>query len=100
MHAPVGQIVREECFVEYDVPLKSGKKEKLWAISWPYKFWDDSSKKDGNKEGPESELDRLFREALIPCIPESKRLNSAEFFKWYGRKVYPNLNIANIEEAK
>ena len=84
MYSPMRPIIPNEYYVEYAVPLKDGSKEKLWAISWPYRFLNN-----GSKEDPERVLDQCFCHALIPDIPEGKRLNSIEFFKWYRRVVYP-----------
>ncbi len=86
MHSPVRLIVPQECFVEYEVPLKNDakcdiEKKKMWAISWPYGFC--------NEEDPEDMLDQCFCNALISGIPPSKRSNSVEFFKYYDREVYP-----------
>lgn len=88
MHSPIRPIVSQECYIEYEVPLKNGGKEKLWAISWPYGFWENA-----NKGEPVDMLNKCFCNALIPGIPQSKRSNSVEFFRYYGRKVYPTRQL-------
>jgi hypothetical protein len=76
----------EDYFVNYPVPLKTGPKN-LWAISWPYDFF--------NLQDDKMSALEVLSTALwyfpMPKGTESKYENSIAFFNWYGTDIYPKL---------
>jgi len=76
-------------FVKYPVPLKGGKTENLWVVSWPYQVIEEFEKKE--KKGVTRDL--VYNNFLPSenAKIERKRYNTNKFFNWYLDNIYDNV---------
>ena len=72
-------------YVEYEVPLKKGKKHSLWVVSWPAQYPPIL----GNvmDVGPKKLFLAHLRDFPVPGGTEAKYSNTITFFDWYCREI-------------
>ncbi len=74
-------------FVQYDVPLKNGKRQRMWVSAWPM----DLLELQGNDLPARKVLLECLGGFEIPRGTESKYYNTLDFFDWYVEKFGSSL---------
>jgi len=73
-------------YVRYDVPLKKGDKQQLWAVSWPLYYYYQLKKiiPDATDTGMAPFMQHICCFSM-PKGTESKFNNAIDFFGWYRK---------------
>jgi len=71
-------------YVQYEVPLKEGRRETLWAVSWPAQY---RKKKYTLGSSDRGKFLRHVAKFSVPLGTESKYWNTITFFDWYDANI-------------
>lgn len=71
---------------EYDITMKGGAKQMLWAVSWPAQYLSIEPDRKTNLGG-EQVFWYVISRLMIPPGAESKYKNTVEFFQWFKENI-------------
>jgi hypothetical protein len=87
-------------FVYYDVPMKTGESKELYAVNWPFAFFDETLLKAANKTNPEKYFLELLKDQFVPFGADKKyEFTKIFFYEMAKLKANKSLNSDGANNA-